>query len=156
MVDRLIPYKGYSYERDLIEYGGAVVNDPTNTPLPIAVYASPGISVVRNSAGNYSVNIIDKMPIFNQILTTEPPAPNLSCIDLGYGSSMMIWTSLWPELQAPGTVTQIGASQGILYAQNSVGFQVITYVAGVAADMSFSFRIWITGQPAKFVQGLGA
>jgi hypothetical protein len=156
MVDRLVPYKSYSYERDLIEYGGAVVNDPTNTPLPLAAYTTPGVSVFRASAGNYTVLLTDKMPIYNAILTQEPPAADLSCIDLGFGSSCMIWTSAWPELQPAASVIAIGSSQAVLLEANSVAFEIVTYVTGVPTDISFSFRIWITGQPAKFVQGFGA
>jgi len=154
-MNRLVPYKGWSYERDLIEYCGSVIVDSGQT-LPIAIYACPGLQIVRNSAGNYTINMLDKLPIYAQVANNAPSAPDLSCIDQGFASSCMIWVSARPQQYPAATVVQIQASQVQLIDRAQIAFTVESFVATVATDISFSFRIWITGQPAKYVPGLGA
>ena len=153
-MDRLVPYKSYSYERDLIEYCGTVIVG--DEEIPTVLYATPGLTVQRNSAGSYTISLTDKLPIFDEIANSNATPANLTCIDKGFASSCMIWTSLRPENQVATTDVRIGASAVRIIDRAQIAFDIATSVVAVATDLSFSFRLWITGQPAKFVQSLGA
>lgn len=153
---RVTPYLSYSYERGLIEYCGSVIDDPTNLANPLAYYATPGLTITKLGPGVFEIFLSDKLPLYAEIGNSFPPANNLSAIDAGFASTASIWVSPRPETVALGTPVSVVGSVPLFPNKAKVNFLVKTTVNNLAADVSFSFKIWVSGQMNKFVQGLGA
>lgn len=160
MQERILPYKSFAYERDLIEYAGTLVYVQEGFPEPLPVpkqYTSPGATIYTVATGSYVIYLDDKVPIWNEILNGVPSEQNLTALDQGFGATIQCMT----QLRAPGTLTdtyhiQNSSAYFVTPGEKQIAFKVFTHVNGVLANLPWCFRILISGQPAKFVQGLGA
>jgi len=154
MQERILPYKGYAWERDLIEYCGTFsFSNGTN-----GQYVSPGVTIIKQAAGHFTVLLTDKVPIWDSVLNGTASQQNLTALDEGFGSTLMCQAQVRTSSTLSATKTQIKSTSAYFYdvPQRQVGFDVYTYVGGVLTDLEFCFRVLLSGQPAKFVQGQGA
>jgi hypothetical protein len=152
MQERILPYLGFAYERDLIEYVGTVLVTPTITQL-----TSPGVTVYKEAAGIFQIYLDDKVPLWPQLMSGQPSSQDLSYIDEGFSPTVICQTNLRAEGPI-GDIYHIKNSSAFFVTpgEKQIAFKVWSFRNGVAADLPFCFRILISGQPTKFVQGAGA
>ena len=155
MLERLLGYRTYSYEDWLVKYHGTVIYQSTPSPS-VTAYYSPGINIVRLGVGSYLLQLIDKAPIWASRLGQNAPTNWYGAVDQGFADTLQINASARNDQSIPGVITQINVSNPALIAPNRLQYQVDTFINGTHTDFSWTFTCNLTGQPQRFVFGLGA
>lgn len=160
MQERILPFKSYAWEKDVIEYVGSLVYVLEGHPEPVLVpkqYTSPGVTIYTVATGSYVIYLDDKVPVWDSVLNGTPSAQNMTAIDEGFGSTYQCFAQLRSN-SAIGDVCHIQCSTAyfVTPGEKQIAFKVYTHNAGVLTNMPWNFKITISGQPAKLVNGQGA
>lgn len=159
MQERILPFKTYAWEKDVIEYSGTLLYVLEGHPEPVLVakqYTSPGVTVYLVDVGQYVIYLDDKVPVWDNVLNGVPSAQDLTAIDQGFGSNYQCFV----QLRSNSAITDIchiqcSTAYFVTPGEKQIAFKVFTYNGASLTDMPWSFKITISGQPAKLVNGQG-
>lgn len=163
MFTRVTPFKTFAWERDLIVYSGTVVIDYT-LPTPIQtqtrVYCSPGVSVGIFGKTNdppFRIYLTDKVALRQRKQQTNIlPATSEQAVVQGFANTPMIFFN--QRLDSVPVTSLLDMEVSPMEWDPDLPYKVSwdVYPTQGGTFTGFSFKILMTGQPQKFVQGLGA
>src|ERR1700722_269082 len=143
MFERITPNATTSYEQNLVEYVGFIYFEGGS----LVASASPAIQVIHTGTGEFTIECLDYLPIYTQILNNPytvagSPAQGMGAISAGFASTCFMSVTLIENVAPPYTsATSARCSPPQLVQNGSVYFGIETRLNGALANLGFTFKI---------------